>query len=137
MTKKLHTDDIYRQRWQEYHLADGRVEDSRRINWRLVEWDRVVQIVTNIRDRKYLTHCRHPDFKFFLAFRWAGHRWVDGAKRQIREWAVGWSNGERCWLTDIDFKTGEIVRQYVVPVSEVERHIHPRVGGRYAVIPNV
>ena len=135
--KDLHTDNIYRDRWQEYHLADGRVMDSRAINWRLVEWERVVQIVTVIRAKKFLTHCRHPDFKFFVIWRWGGHEWVRGEKKRIRQWAVGWSNGEKCFMTDIDFKTGEIVRQYVVPIEQAQRHVHPRVGGgRYAVIAN-
>jgi hypothetical protein len=127
--KTLHTDDIYRDRCQLYTLADGRVFDSRRINWRLVDWDQLVSVTTCIRDKKYLTHCKQPDFKYFVVYRWGGHEYVDGKPKKIRQWAVGWSNGERCMMTDIDFKTGEIVRQYVVPVEEVKHHIHPKVGG--------
>jgi len=125
--KKLHLDNIYRDRWQEYHLADGTIKDSRRINWRLVDWDRVVQVVTVIRDKKYVTHCKHPDFRFFMCFRWGGINCDNGQAKKIREWAVGWSNGENCFMSDLDFQTGELLRQYVIPVDEVKNHIHPRV----------
>ena len=36
---KLHLDSIYRNRWEEFGLADGTVEDSRIKNWREVGWD--------------------------------------------------------------------------------------------------
>jgi hypothetical protein len=138
MIKQLHLDSEYRGRWQEYHLADGRVMDSRSHNWRQVEWERVVLIVTHIRDKRYMTHCKHPDFRFFVVYRWGGHEYVQGRPQRIRQWAVGWSNGERCFMTDLDFKTGAIVRQYVVPVESVQKHIHPRVGGgRYATVADV
>jgi hypothetical protein len=133
----LHLDNIYRDRFQQYFLADGRVMDSREINWRLVDWDRVVRIVTVIRDKRYVTHCKNPGFRFFVVYRWGGRKWENGTPRQIREWAVGWSDGERCYMTDIDFKTGRIVRQYVVPVERVQKHIHPRVEGRYAVAAHI
>lgn len=129
--KYFHLDSEYRGRFQEYHMAGGRVYDSRQVNWRQIEWEKVVGIVTNIRDKKYLTHSNHPDFKFFVVYRWAGINYDTGRPVKIREWAVGWSNGEKCFMTDIAFKTGEVVRQYVKPVSEIERHIHPRVGGQY------
>jgi hypothetical protein len=135
--KQLHTDDIYRDRWQEYTLADGRVFDSRQVNWRLVEWEKVVQIVTYLRDKKYLTHCKNPGFRFFVIYRWAGRTWENGKPRQIREWAVGWSDGERCFMTDLDFKLGHVTRQYVVPVSQVRKHIHPRLEGRYATAAGI
>jgi len=121
----IHTlDNIYKNRWQEYYLADGRKFDSREIYWRVLPWNQVVQIITYIRDKKYLTHSKHPDFKFFVIYRWAG---ID-ARKEINEWAVGWSNGKNCFMTDIDFKTGKIVRQYVVPVNKVKGHIHPTVN---------
>jgi hypothetical protein len=128
--RALHTDDIYRERFQQYVLADGRVRDSRQINWRLVEWEQLAAVVTQIRGKRYLTHCKHPDFKFFVVYRWAGQEHVNGKPRPIRQWAVGWSNGAHCFMTDIDFKTGETVGRYVVPVAAVSEHIHPRIGGR-------
>lgn len=130
--RALHTDDIYRERYQEYALADGRLFDSRRVNWRLVEWEQVVAVTTHIRGKTYLTHGRHPDFRFFVVYRWAGQERQDGRMRPIRQWAVGWSDGDNCFMTDIDFKTGAVVRRYVVPVADVREHIHPRIGGRHA-----
>jgi hypothetical protein len=130
MEKQYHLDSQYRKRWQEFHLASGTVEDSRQIYWRHVDWSQVVQVITHIDGKTYATHCKQPDFKFFVVYRWGGHEWIKGKKKPIREWAVGWSNGEKCFMTDIDFKTGQINRQYVVPVEAVKGHIHPKVRGR-------
>ena len=127
MEKTLHTDNCYRDRFQQYYLYNGDVADSRQKNWRHVEWEKVIAVKTVVKDKTYLTHCKHPDFKFFIVYRWGGHEWKGSEKVAIKQWAVGWSNGERCFMTDIDFKTGEIVRQYVVPVDQVKSHIHPRV----------
>jgi len=127
--KTFHLDNIYRDRWQEYHLANGVKVDSREKYWRMLEWNRVIAVVTNIRDKKYLTHCKHPDFKFFVVYRWGGQEWRFGTKHKIQEWAVGWSNGVNSFMTDIHFKTGEIVRQYVVPNTEILGLIHPTCGG--------
>jgi hypothetical protein len=125
-----HLDNIYKGRWQEYYLADGRVYDSREIYWRLIEWEKVVAIVTYIRNKKWMTHAKNPNFKFFVIYRWGGQEWVRGERRKIRQWAVGWSDGQRSFMTDLDFKTGAVVRQYVVDNKEIEGHIHPRVKWR-------
>ena len=129
--KQYPLDSCYRGRWQEYYTADGRKYDSREIYWRLVPWQHVVEIRTYIRDKVYLTHCKHANFRFFVVYRWGGWTWEAGQEepKKINEWAVGWSDGEKCFMTDIDFKTGEIVRQYVVLVEEVQHHIHPTCGG--------
>lgn len=129
MNKIYHLDNIYRDRWQEYILADGRKFDSREIYWRLLPWEQVVLVITYIRDKKYLTHCNHSDFKFLVIYRWDGQEWRSNQKHKINEWAVGWSNGVKSFMTDIHFKTGEIVRQYVVDNSEILGHIHPHCGG--------
>jgi hypothetical protein len=39
-------------------------------------------------------------------------------------------DGQRSFMTDLDFKTGRVVRQYVVDNKEIEGHIHPRVKWR-------
>jgi len=129
MEKQYHLDNIYRNRWQEYDLADGQKFDSREIYWRQLPWEQVIAITTFIKNKKYLTHCNQPDFKFFVVYRWAGQEWLNNVKHKIAEWAVGWSNGTQSFMTDISFKTGEIIRQYVVDNTEIAGHIHPRVGG--------
>lgn len=127
--KQFHLDSQYRNRWQEYHLASGKVEDSRQVYWRHVDWSQVVQVTTRIDGKTYITHCKHPDFKFFVVYRWGGHEWIQNKKKPIKEWAVGWSNGVNCFMTDIDFKTGQIKNQYVVPVGQVANHLHPKIRG--------
>jgi len=124
-------DNCYRARWQEYYTADGRKYDSRETYWRMVPWQYVVEIKTYIRDKVYLTHCRNAGFRYFVVYRWGGWTWkmIEGTAKKIAEWAVGWSDGEKCFMTDIDFHTGEVVRQYVVSAKEVQHHIHPACGG--------
>jgi len=128
--KAVPLDNIYRERWQEYILADGRKFDSREIYWRQLPWEQVISVVTHIRGKTYLTHCNHSDFKFCVVYRWAGMDWQHNEKHRIKQWAVGWSNGERSFMTDIDFKTGKIARQYVVDNAEIAGHIHPHCGGK-------
>lgn len=132
--KELSLDNIYRNRYQKYMLSNGKVYDSREVNWRLIEWDRVVGITTVINGKKYLAHCKHPDFKFFVIYRWGGQEWKEGKPVPVREWSVGWSDGKQAFMTDIDFKTGEKKREVVVPIETIQRHIHPRVEGKYKTV---
>jgi len=121
-------DSAYRDRWQEYHLSDGLVMDSRVINWRRVEWEKVVKIVVNICGKRLHVDRQHSNFLFFMCFRWAGQEWANGVQKKISIWTIGWSDGERCFLVDIDVKTGEIKKKYISKLSEFSAHIHPRIG---------
>lgn len=127
MQKYFHLDSEYRNRWQEYSLADGRVMDSRQINWRHVDWERVVRIDLHIHGKNYYVDCKHSNFLFFMCFRWAGWEWIRDIKRKINLWTIGWSDGEKCFLVDIDFKTGEFKKRYIAQLSQFKEHIHPRI----------
>lgn len=125
----IHLDDIYRKRFQFYYLTTGEVADSRRTNWRQVDWEKVISIETCIRGNKFIISCNDkPTFKFFLNFRWAGQESIAPNKyREIRIWTVGWSDGDTCYLTDYDFKMGNQVKEYTMKLSELKSHIHPRI----------
>lgn len=132
MDKYLHLDAEYRRRWQEFYLADGTVKDSRQINWRRVEWEKVVKIVTHIEGQHHAVDARESNFLFFLCFRWAGStpRYKLGkcvGRDPIRIWTVGWSDGARAFLADLDFKTGTMLKKYISPLKDHFDHIHPRV----------
>lgn len=127
MIKALHLDSEYRNRWQEYYTADGKKFDSRYTNWRQVDWEKVVKVVTNLNGKVYQSTCSNSNFLFFLCFRWAGFSWKNNKKVPIRLWTVGWSDGKNAFLEDYDFKTGEIEKKYTAPLSEFKKHIHPRV----------
>jgi len=126
----LALDSEYRQRWQFYHLADGSIKDSRLIHWRQVDWENVVKVESFIRGKKYTVDCTDPRFQFFIVFRWFGQEHIDGNRKQINIWTQGWSDGSTCYLTNIDFKTGQLLRQYKDPLSKYEAHVHPRVKGK-------
>lgn len=119
-------DNIYRDKWQEYRLADGRTFDSRQTNWRDAEWEKVISVTTYIKGARHkIGLADKPGFIAFMVFRWGG---FDGAKmRPINIWTVGWTNGNECFLQDIDFKTGAVEKQYVAPLKQFAGHLHPRI----------
>lgn len=125
--KKLHLDSEYRKRWELFYLADGTVKDSRLINWRDVEWEKVVKIEVYILNQVHTVNCNHPNFQFFLNLRHAGLTWVNGKPVKINEWCIGWSDGMIAHLMDIDFYTGNLVKEHTVPLAGLKDHIHPRV----------
>lgn len=135
--QKLHLDSEYRNRWETYHLFDGSTFDSRIINWRQVEWEKVIQVTANVVGRQHTVNMAgKPNFRFFMRFRWGGQEaQYDSDKKyighkQINIWTIGWSDGEKCYLRDIDFYDGKHIKDYVSPLSMFTQHIHPRVKDR-------
>lgn len=132
----LHLDRQYRDRFQEYVLFDGKTINSRDTNWRSVEWEKVIKIVTRIRDATHEVLCNGSSFVSFMNFRWAGQHAVYNSNgkfegyRPIRTWTVGWTDGTKCYLKDIDFKTGNLLKEYVAPLKGFKAHIHPRVQNK-------
>ena len=132
--QKLHLDSEYRNRWVEFHLADGTIEDSRLKNWRHVAWGQVVRIVARLRNHTHTVECTDPRFLTFMNFRWGGSEVIyDGdrkiGRRPIRAWTIGWTDGVDCFLRDIDFRTGQVIKDYVAPLSQFAGHVHPDVKG--------
>ena len=131
--KKLHLDSEYRNRWVEFHLANGTVEDSRLKNWRQVAWDQVVCLSAHLLEHVHQVDCKGPHFKAFMNFRWGGREAIyadDGqyaGHARIKIWTIGWTNGRDCFLKDIDFYTGKLIKEYVASLSQFKGHIHPRV----------
>ena len=134
--KYLHLDSEYRNRWVEFHLANGTVEDSRSKNWRQVAWDQVVRIVCCMVGKVHQVDCKGPGFRAFLNFRWGGREATFDKKgkyvghREIKIWTIGWTDGRYCFLKDIDFYTGKYVKGYIAPLSQFMGHIHPAVRRR-------
>ena len=139
-----HLDKEYRARWQLYHLTDGRVYDSRKTNWRLIEWEKVIKVETYIRNQKHVVDCfGKTNFRGMMCFRWAGGtsykktirengkvKLVKGNQpyRKVNLWTVGWTDGVNCYLSDIDRTTGYKLNNYVAPVKQFSGHIHPRLA---------
>ena len=128
----MHLDSEYRRRWQEYHTADGKVFDSRIVNWRQVEWEKVVKVDTYMNSKKHSVSCQDPRFKYFMCFRWGGQKPVykNGVYEKhepIKIWTTGWTDGNTCYLKDVDFFTGDLIKNYVAPLETFKGHIHPRI----------
>ena len=131
---KLHLDSEYKNRWEEYHLFDGSVKDSRKINWRKVKWEKVERIVFYIKDKKHILDRKgKKNFKGFMRFRWGGREAQYNAQGQfigykpIHIWTLGWTNGKIAFLKDFDFKTGVLIKTYQMKLKDIKSHIHPRL----------
>lgn len=135
---KLHLDSEYRNRWEEFHLADGAIKDSRLINWREVAWDQVVKITAHLRDNIHEVDNSGSGFLAFMNFRWAGmeaqydkNRKYIGHKK-INSWVIGWTDGITCFQKNIDFKTGKLIEECKTPLQQFVGHIHPAVKHLFA-----
>jgi hypothetical protein len=124
--KKLHLDSEYRDRWIEFHLLDGTIEDSRLKNWREVDWNRVVQITVHMLNHVHVIRNSGKGFLTFMNFRWGGF----AGHVPIKIWSVGWTDGENCFLKDISFYNGELLKEYITPLSMFKGHLHPDVKDR-------
>ena len=129
----FHLDSEYRNRWIEFHLATGIVEDSRLKNWRQVAWGQVVFLSAHLLEYTHTVDCKDPRFKAFMNFRWGGQEPTydnNGeytGHRPIRIWTIGWTDGETCFLKDIDFYAGGLIKNYVAPLDCFKGHVHPDV----------
>ena len=129
--RKFHLDSEYRSRWVEFHLSDGTIEDSRLKNWRQVAWNQVIKIKAFLRGNIHVVDCNNPNFLTFLNFRWGGQEAnYDKNKifigyKPIRIWTIGWTDGVNCFLKDIDFYSGKIIKTHIAPLSEFTEHLHP------------
>jgi hypothetical protein len=134
--KSLHLDSEYRDRWVEFYLSNGTIEDSRRKNWRQVAWDQVILISAHLLNYTHSVNCKGSGFKAFMNFRWGGREATYDREgkytghRPIKIWTIGWTNGWICYLKDIDFYTGQLIKEYVAPLAQFTSHIHPAVRGR-------
>ena len=131
--KKLHLDSEYRNRWEEFCLSDGTVEDSRLKNWREVAWNRVTKVTVHILEQVHTVDNSGQSFLAFMNFRWGGHEAIfsdDGqyvGHMPIKIWTIGWTDGKECFLKDIDFYAGNLIKDYVAPLSQFACHLHPAV----------
>lgn len=129
----FHLDKEYRDRWIEFHLVNGKIEDSRFKNWRQVAWDQVVCIIAYLKKHVHKVDCTGHSFKAFMNFRWGGMEPVYNQSgkytghQPIRIWTIGWTDGLTCFLKDIDFYTGRLIKNYQVPLSQFQKHLHPDV----------
>ncbi len=130
----LATDDEYRARWVDFHMADGTIVSSRRTNWRNTEWEKVVKLTMWINGAKHEVDCMNKlNFKGFLNFRVVSKEAVfDGnGKYKHHEitniWVIGWTDGRVGYLKEVDFKMGHVIREYQQPLKELSAHIHPRI----------
>lgn len=128
----MHLDSEYRNRWEFFYLADGTIEDSRLKNWREVAWDQVIKVEACLLGHIHFVENDGLGFKTFMNFRWAGREAMfDNGKyighQPIKIWTIGWTDGKLCFLKDICFYTGQLLKEYQEALSAFKRHLHPAV----------
>lgn len=120
-------DSEYRARWEEYHMADGTVKDSRYTYWRDVAWERVVKLVVNVRGNRF-EETMQPGHKAFIRYRTQTRDPLRGKRSRIdNHWVLGWTDGKQCFMREVNFKTGELTRAFVEPLAKNKSHLHPRI----------
>lgn len=131
-----HLDNIYRRHYEIFHMLWGKTHDSRVINWREIEWEKVIQIDVCIRGKKHTFSISDKPYTVgFFNFRWGGvNKIFDGNNKKwvgipINYWTVGHIlPGDRCVLTDIDFHSGDVLKKdYEKKTSDHKQHLHPRL----------
>jgi len=133
---RRHLDSEYRDRWELFYLLNGTVEDSREKNWRDVQWGQVVRIEARLLRYVHTVDCSGTGFRAFMNFRWGGWEAMYGRNgqfaghRKIKIWTIGWTDGVTCFLKDIDFYAGQLIKEYTAPLSLFKGHIHPDVISR-------
>ena len=128
----LELDSEFRNRYRLYHMADGSVRDSRLINWRRIDWDRVIKIELFMHNMTYTFGIEEPGFQFFLnmkSYEYNPQTKKDGKVikdcRRSVSWINGWSDGKTAHLTEVDGKTCQVIRKYTKPLKDMESHVHP------------
>lgn len=130
-----HLDSLYRKRYQLYQIDEKTIFDSRNINWRDVPWEKINKITTYMNNKIYITEKpKDSNFKCFMCFRWAGREAIYKEDKTfshhapINIWTIGYTDGIKCFLSDIDFFTGNKIKEYILSLNDIRAHIHPRIN---------
>lgn len=120
-----------------WYMPDGSTISSTRKYWKEIAWDQVVKIEAFINGARFIfSQEGKVNFKGFVNFRYGGNEavYVRGEfshRREINVWAIGWTDGINCYMTEIDVNLGIIVKDEVVmPIKECMAHLHPRLKNK-------
>ena len=130
--KSLPLDSEYRRRWMEFAHADGTVDDSRKVNWKQIRWNDLIELRVFMNGQTHKVTAIDNNFKFFITFRCGGRTdtYKDGkyaGSNPINEWVIGWSDGENVFLKYIDFYTGNLLKETVESLKNHKIHLHPTI----------
>ena len=115
---KKHLDGIYRRRYETY-ITPGMVYDSRTINPQDIPWDKLTGLEAEV---QYKHHIVEPGegFKCFIRWRFGGYD-VD-KQEKINVWCIGWTDGVRCFMKEIQFKDGSM-KETEYPLDRFKNHL--------------
>ena len=127
-------DNIYNKKYEIFTLEDGTEYTSKDINWRCIEWERVIKITVINREKTYVFDKK--DSEGFINCRYGGYEKEWFNKEDLKKfrwkiihiWVIGLIYDNRVKITEIDFKTGEILNEVWEPLSKFKPHIHPRLN---------
>jgi hypothetical protein len=107
-----------------WYMADGSTISSCRLNWREVEWEKVVKIELHKGGPIFsISATVDPTFKGFMHFRYGGC--ANG--REVDSWVIGWTDGIECYLFEVDVRLGLVLQDFKQPLKELLAHLHPRL----------
>lgn len=114
-------DSEYRRRWELY-ITPSKVYDSREINWKDIPRDKIYKIESHVEGKVYVVDNLSPNFMSFIRWRFGGHEWIDGVKQKIDVWCIGFTDGETCFMKEIQFKDGSM-KEAEYPLERFKNHL--------------
>ena len=127
-----HLDNEYKQAPGNYHYVefiteDGKVYDSREINWKDTPWDKMIELKVYLK-KEIQSIKKPPNALGMFHFRWGGYD--NDNKQTIAEWCIGWFTKQIAHLKYINFKTGKLIKEtdeamLVDGKYKYLSHIHP------------
>lgn len=126
-------DDIYVNRYVIFHYPDGKKISSRDANFHQINLALIIMLELCIKGKSY--RIRKTDlpstFVEFIHFRSKGIKFIVNNENltvpdEYNSWSIGWTDGAREYLCEVDFQTGNLIQNYDQPVSKARRtHFHP------------
>lgn len=150
MPKARALDSEFKRQYETYTMADGKVYDSREINWHDIKnWDECVEITAHIKGHEYTASNKDktgkvwPGFISMVRFRNGGFEQYynettkEWMRKPIDQWCIGWTDGEKAYVAEIDFHTGKLLRTYAEDMKAIRNvTYHPSLKGKLKYEPD-
>ncbi len=128
-------DSHLRYKYIKFITLDGKEYKSTDHHFFDVPLNKIVSIEVNLKyEKHFLSVANLPStFVEFVHFRSGGIETKitengESVSKQIDTWTIGWTDGEKEYLTEYDFKTSNILRSYVIERNNLlhPTHFHPQ-----------
>lgn len=111
-----HLDNEFRNKFKYFVLENNTYFDSREIYWRnITQWNKLKKIIVSVKGNVTIFDKPHDGFLML------SHQYINPT---FTEWCCGYIKGDKCYLTDINWRNGRVERETIVPIQEMKNHVH-------------